>query len=438
MQGHVAIDTFTVNFILQEIITGRKKYMRKLNFLFAFLLFGNFFSAQVMWQFNAGGVVTWTYEWGDEFNENTLDKEKWSTGEGSSHTIFTNKEQEYYTDNGNNHLLKNGTLSILAKKESVVGKAVDWMRDTDSLRDNETFLGFNKHTFQYTSGKIDSRRLFNKGFFEIRFKAPAERGMWPAFWLYGGDPNEEIDIFELKGEKSSKVHVDTHCANKCDFFKNWYGKKLDWGGWLSLDAQLSEGFNSMAGEWENDYIKIYLNGKCIAYVPVSFNIPKTVEANVAIPSDNGPFHPGPAANFVQSTPFEIDYIRVWTKSNATAQNRISKPDAGERTTLSNLITGKASLKKKNKFMYGKKSAHADEGAFVSLFPGEGRTYLLYLNGIKQNQSVTVKLKNISGNYVFTSDNREFQNKLDFSALPAGDYTLEISCDGKTVQQALQL
>ena len=83
--------------------------------------------------------------------------------------------------------------------------------------------------------------------------------MWPAFWLAGGYPNEEIDVFELKGERPGKIHVDVHCPNDCDDYKTWYGQKKSWGGWISLNEKLTEGFNVIGIEWQPTYIKYFLN-----------------------------------------------------------------------------------------------------------------------------------------------------------------------------------
>jgi beta-glucanase (GH16 family) len=64
-------------------------------------------------------------------------------------------------------------------------------------------------TFNYTSGRIESKANFSASSFSpvvrmmTRIKLPAGYGMWPAFWSYG-DPwptQGEIDILEARGQR---------------------------------------------------------------------------------------------------------------------------------------------------------------------------------------------------------------------------------------------
>lgn len=411
--------------------------MKKIIWFLSFLFTGELLCSQVMWQFNKDTVITWRYEFGDEFNQDQLDTQKWATSLRGSHVIYSNKEQQYYTDKGNNLQVKDGTLRIIAKKETIEARAEDSMEDKDSLFVNNKFFALNKHIFNYTSGKIEAKKLFNKGFFEIRFKAPVDKGMWPAFWLYGGYPDEEIDIFELKGEIHNKIHVETHCPNDCDYVKTWYGKKVSWGGWLPVTGNLAESFNVIAGEWDEKFVKIYLNGRCIAYSPVAFNIEKYLQVNMAVPSNKGPFHPGPAKDFKESAPFEIDYVRVWKKDagnekQAVTQNIPVKPE------VSVLPSGKARLKHKKRILFGKESFHKNEGPFVTVVPLAEKSYILYILGLEKGQSVKVELKDVSGKTVNTISLSEFQNKLDFSSFAPGTYKLVVSFNGKSTSREIKL
>ncbi|MGZ4027272.1 MAG: glycoside hydrolase family 16 protein [Bacteroidia bacterium] len=380
-----------------------------------------------MIQFKKDTVISWNYEWGDEFNDTRINTEKWAYWQGSR-SIFTQKEQEYYTD-GKNHELENGLLNLTARKEGVDAKMVDWMGEKDSLNDGGKFYGFNKMHFNFTSGMIISNKLFVQGFFEIRFKAPKDRGMWPAFWLAGGYPNEEIDVLELKGEKPNKIHVDTHCGG-CDDIKTWYGQKKNWGGWISLNKNLTDGFNVIAVEWQSDYIKFFLNGKSIAYVPVSFKVPKAIEANLALPSDDGPFHPGPKKDFVKSEPYSIDYIRVWNLPGSENEKN-KKEDKTVVAKISDSRQENTKMKTKVKFLYGDKKAHAKDGAIVSLIPVDKINYVLYVLGTDKNKAVEVELKDNAGKTEYSLKTSEFQNRLDFSAIPAGNHILELRYNQKT-------
>ena len=406
------------------------------NFLNILLLLAAMHSlpAQVAWHFTSDRVKTWNYEWGDEFNGISVDVGKWNYWYGWSRSIYGNKEQQYYTD-GKNHIVSNGTLRLVARKEEVIARMVDWLRDTDTIRIGNRFYCLNKTRFNYTSGMIASKRTFLYGYFEMRFKAPKEKGMWPAFWLAGGDPNEEFDIFELKGEKENKIHIDTHCPAKCDYFKNWIGKRRSWGGWLKTDAKLSEGFNVASAIWEPDQVKFYFNGTFIGKAKVNFAVEKAIFANLAIPSNNGPFKPGPDASFTVSDSYEIDYIRAWTSAEREPASR--RADTVQ-ALLSPLPSQNGHVTQRIKMSYGRKEELEKEGIFVSLLPSLNRTFILYTMGNMQRMKVSVRLEDVNGNTVYTVDTDTFQTNLDFSKFASGGYKLVVRVLGQEARKKIEL
>jgi beta-glucanase (GH16 family) len=140
--------------------------------------------------------VNWTFEstpvWTDEFNVNGApDPSKWTFETGGNG--WGNNELEYYT-NGNNAVIDNGVLKIIAKKESVGGR-------------------------NYTSSRMITKNKgdWTYGRFEIKAKIPKGIGTWPAIWLlatdnvYGTWPNSgEIDIMEHVGFDLNKIHFTVH------------------------------------------------------------------------------------------------------------------------------------------------------------------------------------------------------------------------------------
>ena len=199
-------------------------------------------NSQTLWQINKDTVITYYYQDGDEFSENEISKDKWNSWYGWARSITSNKEQQYYSDY-KNHEIINGCLYITCAKEATSARLTDWMGDADSIKSGKgVFQGLNKRDFKYVSGLIQSKQKFLKGYFEIKFKAPPDKGLWPAFWLYGGSPNEEIDIMELKGERHDQTHVDTHCQG-CDMVRNPIGQKKSFGGWIKLSGDLDKDYN---------------------------------------------------------------------------------------------------------------------------------------------------------------------------------------------------
>lgn len=401
--------------------------------LIVFLVTIKTYYAQNLWQINKDTVITWYYQDGDEFNDNIINTNKWSYWYGWSRSIFAQKEQQYYTD-GKNHELKNGRLNLFAKREKITAKLVDHMSDNDTIKNNNKFDGFNKRTFNYSAGMIQSKRDYLYGYFEIKFKMPSEKDFWPAFWLYGGTPNEEIDWMELKTEKRNAIHVGRHSQKKEENrLWNIFRKKV-WGDWIYFKGDLTSGDNIISGEWTPTYLKYYLNGECIAYTKLKLSTPKVLCANIAVPSNDGPYHPAPDTNIINSGNFEIDYIRTWT-ATPTKERKIN---LGSLTPISNSDNPivKSKLKSKTKFYYGKKTEHKNEGITVSIFPDTKNVYNLRVLGKEIPASASYK--------IYDENNKELENKLllygtniiDLNKYSGVNYKLIIDCYNQKVEKEI--
>ena len=143
--------------------------MRKLILIFLSALSFQW-QAQTLWQINKDTVITYHYYDGDEFSVNELSKDEWGSWYGWARSIYSNKEQQYYSDY-KNHETKNGNLYITTKKEDFEARFVDWMGDNDSIKSGKgEFQGLNKRKWKYAGGLIHSKKTFLKGYFEIKFK----------------------------------------------------------------------------------------------------------------------------------------------------------------------------------------------------------------------------------------------------------------------------
>lgn len=126
----------------------------------------------------------WQLVWADEFDGETLDLDSWTV---EVMPDPYNEELQYYPDRlggeGSNIWLEDGALVIEAREEAYEHR-------------------------RYTSGRIKTqgKREFLYGRFEARIRQPGTTGLWPAFWLLGGNIDDvgwpacgEIDIMEGKG-----------------------------------------------------------------------------------------------------------------------------------------------------------------------------------------------------------------------------------------------
>lgn len=365
--------------------------MKKIILVFGLMFFVQVSSSQVLWQIDKDTVCTWYYLDGDEFNDSELNTNEWSYWYGWGRTIWGNKEQQYYTD-GKNHELKNGQLLLYAKREKITAKYIDWMGEKDSIKDGNNFFGYNLRDYDYSAGMIQSKKKYLYGYFEIKFKNPPENGFWPAFWLYGGTPNEEIDWMELKTEMDNKIHVGRHSKKKEENKLRYGIKKRWWGDWLKFKGSFKNDYNIVSGEWTPEYLKYYLNGECIAYTKIHFEDPKHIVANIAVPGKNGSFKPAPDPMIKNSGNFAIDYIRVWTmdpnQTISTAKEKLTKG----KVKAQPVGLSASKLKTKGKFHYGSKDIHKNDGITVSLVPQGDGIYHLTVLGKEIPAYATYQLK----------------------------------------------
>ena len=383
-----------------------------------------------MWQIDKDSIRTWFYQEGDEFNTDSLNKNYWSDWYGWGRSIAGNKEQQYYSK-WKNHFVKDGILTLTAKRQDCSERFIDYMGDNDSIKADNKFYGLNKRTFTYTAGMLQSLKDFQYGYFEIKFKIPAEGGFWPAFWLYGGRPNEEIDWMELKTEKPDKIHVGRHAQKSADnYIKGFFGKKTVWGDWVKFKGSLNDGYNVIAGEWTPHTLKYYLNGECIAITFVDFLTPKKLVANIAVSSYNGSFHPGPNKEFKDSVNFDIDYIRIWTKNENVSKKTANKKRLAEEPIRGPEEINKSSLVSKSRIHYGKESLHTNEGLFVSFVPQGNYKFHLTVLGKEVFSGDKFTLKNSDGTTILSAALKYGTTSLDLHKYVSSEITLIIDALGK--------
>jgi beta-glucanase (GH16 family) len=296
---------------------------------------------------------------------------------------------------------------------------VDWLDDTISLYKGKINTGQNKRVFDYTSGMIQSTKTFKYGYFEIKFKMPEEKGYWPAFWLYGGTPNEEIDWMELKTEKKNANHVGRHSQKPEENKIRNYIKKKTWGDWVYFKGNLSSEWNIVSGEWTPEYLKYYLNGECIAYSKIALTIEKNLCANLAVPGNNGAFKPGPDTNIIKSGDFIIDYIRVWSSNQKTDNNNI----AFEKNSTK---IGRTKLKSKTRFLYGNKKTHSNDGITVTLLPLNNNQFELQVLGKEIPATSYYSIIDSNKKIIYTENLKYDSSIIDINTFTGTDFELKIS------------
>jgi beta-glucanase (GH16 family) len=395
-------------------------------------MFSNRFYAQYLWQIKKDTVIKWHYFDGDEFDGPAVDSLKWIPAYS-----WTRLNYDFdYLMTPSRLEFDSGICRFMCYRDTGLYTVPEWQLDSAfAKKHRKSLVDDNKFRYLFTAGNVWSRQQYGKGYFEIRFKATDAYGMWPAFWLYGSN-KDEIDFFELKGERKNQVHVDVHCLEGCEHgYRGGSILPRAFGGWIKTTTPLANGYNILAGEWQDGYVKWYLNGEGIGYYKGEFGSEKMNLIVGTGPAKDGlGFAPGVTAASTFPNSLDVDYVRVWYKSPA------SKADvAGKKYSSFSYVKADnpapAFLKKKISFMYDKK-AFKNDFLTVSLLPSGKNKYIL--SGQGKNMDYTIVIYDQQGNEIIKKHILSSLEELDLSKHPGQrSYKIKIITPHKTVEEIIQ-
>ncbi len=249
----------------------------------------------------------WTLTWNDEFNladGSAVDGTKW-TQETGNDGWSSNHEREYYTPGTSNAVIQGGALVVTAKSDGASAYTCQY------------------GTCEYTSARMNTSGKFEQqyGRFEARIKLPTGKGVWPAWWILGGNIGSvgwpqcgEVDIMENIGSTPATNYGSLHGPG--------YSGGQDLTGSYALEdgGTLAGDFHLYAMEWETNAVRFYFDGvlyetRTPADVPAGdvwvYDHPFFVIVNLAI-GGYWPGDPDGTTTFPQS--MQVDYIRVYAKA----------------------------------------------------------------------------------------------------------------------------
>ena len=242
----------------------------------------------------------WSLVWSDEFNSGSIDENNWNFQVVEAGRF--NNEWQRYTNSNANAYVENDCLVIKAIHE-----------------------GGNHGMDQYTSARLNTanRQTWRYGKISARIKLPQGNGIWPAFWMWGANIDEnggdtpwpqsgEIDILELYGSRDNGVvEANIHYADESGShaMMGAVAFKLD-------EGIFADDFHIFELEWNENSISWFVDGKQFASTSITaeelseFHEEFFILLNIAV----GGAHAGrPDSNTIFPQYMYIDWIRVYQK-----------------------------------------------------------------------------------------------------------------------------
>ncbi|MDP4644331.1 MAG: family 16 glycosylhydrolase [Opitutales bacterium] len=251
-------------------------------------------------QANQGQWQPFTPMW-DEFNENSLDTDKWHDHNPYWYGRIPGRFLARHVR------VENGKMAITMVKDS-------------SLPHEQFYRSHNVYK-DYASGSIVSKERINYGYFEIRAKPMASAGS-SAWWFTGSSIDQatdthirlEIDVFEIGGKakgKELKYNMNLH-----DFKTAANPKHYSLGGSWVAERPLAGDFRVYGLEWTPETIKYFVDGVLVRRVNnTRWHGPQYMVFDSETMFD---WLGVPEESDLPST-FEVDYVRAWTNPE-TANN----------------------------------------------------------------------------------------------------------------------
>lgn len=215
----------------------------------------------------------------------------WSEANGAA--LFTNDEKQWYIN-----ARYGPTTSIKPWRASNGRLVITADRAPPSIK--PYINGYN-----YTSGMLSTYHSFSQtyGYFEMRARFPAGKGMWPAFWLLpvNGHWPPEIDVVEMLGHDPGKIYMTVH--SKASGYRTKSQGTVRFG-------DSSSGFHTYGVYWGPDTITWYLDGNPTysASTPADMHQPFYLVVNLAV-GGRWPGDPNESTQFPAT--MEVDYIKAY-------------------------------------------------------------------------------------------------------------------------------
>ena len=249
--------------------------------------------------------------WSDEFDgSGAIDSDKWfHQTQLPSGGSWYNNEIQHYTDRIDNTYVSNGSMHLVAKKETYTDQG---------------------HTKQYTSARLNSKIAFTYGKVEVRAILPTGVGTWPAIWMLGKNISEAGAYWQTQGYGTvswpacGEIDIMEHWGTNQNFVQSAMHTPSSHGGTVNHGGQTiptaSTAYHVYSLEWYPTKMVFKVDGvHHYTYQPEvrnastwPFDADQYILLNTAI-------QPSITASFTESDMI-IDYVRVYQESSLSTSN----------------------------------------------------------------------------------------------------------------------
>lgn len=257
----------------------------------------------------------WQLVWHDEFDTDGVpDAARWNYERG----FVRNQEQQWYAPE--NVYQRDGHLVIEARPAdfpcpTYEAGSKDWRHQRERI--------------QWTSGAVETRESFSflYGRLEVRARIPVALGAWPAIWLLGkGQPwpsNGEIDLMEYYQHAGQPTVLANACwGSDREYVGQWDSSYTPLTHFTSADPAWAEHFHTWLMDWNEDFIRLYLDGELLNEIDLArtingrahgeglnpFHQPQFILLNLALDTRVKTYD---LRHFPMR--YEVDYVRVYQR-----------------------------------------------------------------------------------------------------------------------------
>lgn len=253
--------------------------------------------------------------WNEEFEvDGKPDPKSWKYETG----FMRNEELQWYQSD--NASCSEGLLKIEGRREKV--KNPNYQAGSSDWKKNREYA-------DYTSSSINSqgKHSWQYGRFDIRARIPAYKGSWPAIWTLGVSKewpsNGEIDIMEyyLIGGRPC-ILANAAWGTSQRWVPKWDSEHKEFSYFLAKDPDWADKFHLWRMDWDEDYIRIYLDGELMNEIRLAgtvnadgsnpFRQKHYILLNLALGGNGG----NPSGTTFPLT-YEVDYVRIYQEDHSS-------------------------------------------------------------------------------------------------------------------------